>query len=110
MNIENLKLTETLPKERNMLYLRGPIPLEWLGKAACLPGRVLHVGLALWHVSALKKQRVVKMQVKMLRIFGISRGVYYKGLGKLEETGLISVERRPGSTPIVTILDAISEG
>jgi hypothetical protein len=103
MDIENLRLNKTL--SRNRLYLRGPIPLEWIGKAACLPGRVLHVGLALWHVSALKKQNVVKMQRKILELFGVSREVYKKGLDQLAAIGLVSVEPKPGATPIVTILD-----
>jgi hypothetical protein len=104
MEIASLRLADTLTKNR--LYLRGPIPLEWISKAACLPGRVLHVGLALWHLSALKREKVVKMQGKILKSFGISRGVYKKGLDQLSEIGLVSVERKPGSTPIVTILDA----
>ncbi len=85
-------------------FLRGPIPLAWLGRAACLPGRVLHVGLALWHLSTLRKSKTVKMQGKILALFGISRKVYAHGLKRLEGASLISVQRQQGASPTVTIL------
>ena len=109
MDIEGLKLGRITHKQPHQ-YLRGPIPLVWLSRAACIPGRVLHVALALWHISKLRRSRTVKMQSRILLVFGISREVYYKSLERLEETGLVSVEKRPGSTPTVTILDAINEG
>ena len=32
-------------------YLGGPIPAGWLGRAAGLPGRALHLGIALWFAA-----------------------------------------------------------
>ena len=29
-------------------FIAGPLPLEWINHAASLPGKALHVGLALW--------------------------------------------------------------
>ena len=109
MEVETLRLVK-IPANACSQYLRGPIPLVWLSRAACLSGRVLHAALALWHISMLKKSKIVKMQAKVMKAFGISRGVYIESLKKLEETDLISVERKPGSTPTVTILDPITEG
>jgi len=85
-------------------FLRGPIPLDWLGRAARLPGRTMHVAIALWHLSTLRRSPVVKMQTKILDLFSISKEVYARGLTNLEAEGLLSVERRPGQTPVVTIL------
>lgn len=106
MRIENLKLSETLFKKRNILYLRGPIPLDWLGSAGRLPGRTLHVAVALWHLSTLRKSQAVKMQAKILQVLGISREVYARALKKMEAEGLVMVERKAGQTPLVTIISA----
>jgi hypothetical protein len=38
--------------------------------------------------------------------FGLSRFSASRGLDTLERAGLVSVARRPGLSPIVTILDA----
>lgn len=108
MEIEDLKL-EKLPQKQPHQYLRGPIPLSWLCRAACLPGRALHVAIALWHVSKLRRSKTIKMQRRILADFGISRGVYQAGLDGLEKLGLISVERNPGSRSSITILDNWSE-
>jgi len=86
-------------------HIWGPIPLHWIGCAACLPGRALHVALALWHISTLSKSRTLKMQQKVREQLGVSRKVYSRGLLTLEEAGLISVERKAGATPVVTLLN-----
>src|ERR1700730_5114115 len=37
-------------------FLRGPIPLAWLGPVCCLPGqKVLAVSLAIWFLRGLRK-------------------------------------------------------
>lgn len=104
MDIENLRLRQ-LPQKQVHQYLKGPIPLSWLCQAACIPGRSLHVAIALWHVSKLTRSKTVKMQGRILTAFGISRGVYQSSLDRLEELGLISIERNPGSRSSITILD-----
>ncbi len=85
-------------------HIWGPIPLCWIGRAACLPGRALHVALAFWHISRLSRSRTVKMQYKIRERLGVSRKVYSRGLVVLEKAGLISVKRKAGSTPVVTLL------
>lgn len=45
INVETGKLLVAPKKE---LFLRGPIPLEWLGRTACLPGKTFNVAIALW--------------------------------------------------------------
>ena len=92
-------------ERRRYDHIWGPIPLHWIGSAACLPGRVLHTALALWHISTLSKSPILKMQRKIRERLGVSRKAYSRGLTALEEAGLISVERMPGCTPVVTLLD-----
>ena len=84
-------------------HLRGPIPLEWLSAAARLPGKSLHVGIALWFMGGLQKSRTVPVSnITSLR-FGLDRNAKYRALAWLEGAGLVAVERKLGRTPIVTI-------
>jgi hypothetical protein len=87
-------------------YLRGPIPLDWLSLAARLPGRSLHVAMALWFMAGLTRSRSVPLSnINGLR-FGLDRNAKYRGLVWLEGAGLISVTRKLGRAPLVTIRDA----
>jgi hypothetical protein len=86
-------------------YLKGPVDMYWLGKASCLPGKALHVAIALWHVAGMRKSHEVRMQGGVLSLMGITRQAYSKGLAQLEGAKLISVERSSGRTPVVTLLD-----
>jgi len=78
--------------------------LDWLITAARLPGKSLHVAVALWAVGEMQNSRVVMLSnITSLR-FGLDRNAKYRALAWLEEAGLISVERRIGRPPLVTIL------
>jgi hypothetical protein len=85
--------------------LRAPIPLDWLSAAARLPGKSLHVGIALWFMGGLQKSRIVSLSNITSLCFGLERNAKYRGLAWLEEAGLVAVERKLGRTPIVTIND-----
>jgi len=81
-------------------------PLEWESKAARMPSKALHVARALWYLSGLSKNKDrIKMQSRVLSIFGISHQSYNRCLKLLETAGLVIVERFPGQTPVVSILD-----
>ncbi len=85
-------------------FLKGPIPLLWLEQAAQLPGKSLHAAVALWYVAGLARSRSVALSNRSGRRFGLDRNAKYRALGWLEEARLITVERRPGSSPRVTLL------
>jgi hypothetical protein len=88
-------------------FLRGPIPWDWLVRAARLPGHALHVGVALWHLSGLHRQSAqVVLHSAVLRELGIARTTAYRALTALEDAALIVVERHPGRLPRVTLLAA----
>ena len=81
-------------------------PLEWETAAARLPGKALHVARALRYISGLTKtNNGIKMQSKVLALFGVSHKAYNRCLRLLETAGLVTVERFPGQTPVVSILD-----
>jgi hypothetical protein len=90
-------------------FLRGPVPLDWLSRAAALPGRSLHVAMAVWFMAGLRKSRTVPVSNVTGLQFGLDRNAKYRALEWLENAKLISVERQVGRAPIVTILEPPSE-
>lgn len=87
-------------------FLKGPIPLAWLTPAARLSGRTLAAALALWFQSGRTNRRRVSLTGPILDRFGVGRKALYRALQALETAGLVTVERRQGKNPTVTILDA----
>lgn len=80
-------------------------PLEPLRRAAQLPGRALHVYLAIRHRCDLQKSQTTTLPSKYLRNWGINKDVKRRALVELESARLIAVDRRPGHTVVVTLLE-----
>jgi hypothetical protein len=91
---------------RGEWFLKGPIPLKWLAQASGLPGKALHVGVAIWFLAGMKKSSTVSLAAAVLRTFGVSRHSVYRALSALESAALVSVDRHRGRNPIVTLLEA----
>jgi hypothetical protein len=94
-------------------YLGGPIPLCWLSKAAALPGKALHLGVALWYAAGRSKGKnpAVKLTSALATQFGVgARTTRSRALEALKRAGLVSVEDRVGRTPLVTILPTTHGG
>ncbi len=87
-------------------FLKGPIPLNWLSTAAKLPGKSLHVGIAIWFTASLEKSATVPLSNVAGLPFGLDRNAKYRALKWLEKAGLILVERKLGRSPKITILDS----
>ena len=90
-------------------FLKGPVPLAWLRRAASLPGKVLAVCLALWFKAGATNRREVRLTGKLATRFHVGRKAAARCLKSLEAAGLVSVARHPGRSPVVTILDAPEE-
>ena len=86
-------------------FLSGAISMRWLEQAARLPGRALHVALAIRHQSALARNGTVPLSNKQLARFGVDRDAKRRGLARLEAAGLVIAERKPGCNPVVTIVE-----
>lgn len=85
-------------------FLKGPVPLNWLGRAAQLPGKSLHVGAALWFLKGLCRSNTITLSNGVLAVFGVDRHAKYRALNCLEQAGLIRCERHTGRSARVTIL------
>jgi len=77
--------------------------LHWIETAARLPGRSLHTGLALWYAAGLTNSASVSLSNVSSLLFGLDRNAKYRALAWLEEAGLITVERKLGRAPLVTL-------
>ena len=86
------------------MFLKGPIPWEWLKEAARLPGKALAVALVAWHLRGLRKSNNFRMEPSKARSLGLSPRVARRGLKALENAGLVAVARHRGRSPEVTLL------
>jgi len=91
--------------ERGEKFLKGPIPLNWLAKAARQPGKALHVAIAIWFLAGVTRSRNVALSSRLMFSLGSSRFSTYRGLKALEEAGLVTVIRHPGRGPRISIQD-----
>ena len=87
-------------------FIKGPISLKWISSAARLPGKALHVALALKFLEGLTRSRKISLSNRILVLFGVDRFAKARGLKELEKADLISVARKQGCSPVVTILTA----
>jgi hypothetical protein len=92
-----------VPTPRKELFLRGPIPLDWLAIAAKLPGKTLNVAIALWWRHGMANSKLFKLTQMALTAMNVERGAESAGLARLEQAGLIHVERKQGQRPMISI-------
>ena len=87
-------------------FLKGPIPLPWLEVAVKLPGKTSQVAIGLWLAYGIERRERFKFSSKWHDWIGLSDKTLSLSLGRLQQAGLIRVEKYPGRVPIVTILAA----
>lgn len=91
---------------RGEMFLKGPIPWQWLRQASRLPGEALWVGLSAWREAGCRKARVVPLNLSRL---GVPRRTAQRALQTLQQAGLVAVEHRHGRPALVTLQDAPSQ-
>lgn len=74
-------------------FIRGPIPLAWLGAAGRLQKSALVVGLALWFHRGLRKNscEVIKVTAAVRRAMGLTNDQARRGIHALADAGLVSI-------------------
>lgn len=88
-------------------FIRGPIPAEWIEQAARLPGKALHVAVMIRYLDGFESTGTVKLRPSVRNLYGMDRFSCIRGLDQLEAVGLISVQRKRGSSPVATIMAGI---
>lgn len=81
------------------------VRMDWLSRAAALPGKTLAVGLALWSLAAMRRTPTVVLNGRVLALFTISPDAAMDALTRLSDARLISASRGRGRRPAVTLLD-----
>ena len=85
-------------------FVKGPISGEWISRAAKLPGKSLHVALAIQYSLGVYGEPVV-LANDLAERFGINRRqTVFKALRNLEAAGLIQVDRSRGRCPRVVVV------
>ena len=93
------------PDTKSHKFLKGPIPLPWLIIAAQLPGKTFVVGIVIWFRCGLCKSSTITLPSTVLSLFGVDRNAKRRAIDLLEKASLITVDRRLGKNPIITILE-----
>ena len=117
MDIEDFRIQTSTPttklavihpvRRAHTRFLKGPVPWDWVERAANLPGKALHIAMELWRESGCRSTlNDIPLSTNKLKSLGVGRKAAYAGLKHLEAARLITVERRDGCLSRVTILDA----
>lgn len=101
-SLSDLPIQEEHPG-RKRRFIRGPIPADWIERAARLPGKALHVALMIRYLDGFEQTGTVKLRPSVRDAYGIDRFSCARALGHLETAGLITVRRKRGASPLVTI-------
>jgi hypothetical protein len=86
--------------------LYGPIPWAWWLPASFLPAKSLQVASVCWLLAGWERSEEFVVRSGEWAELGLSRFAVSRGLDHLDEAGLISVSKRSGRTPIVTLRDS----
>ncbi len=110
--MDNMKVVEIETswsrKQRQRLstrFLKGPISLPLLQRAAKISGKALALYLAIRHRADLCGSPEVTLPTKYLADWGIDKFSKHRALTALERAGLVRAERCPGRTTRVTLID-----
>jgi DNA-binding transcriptional ArsR family regulator len=106
------ELREPINRNREIHPAKGntcrlPPHLDWLARAARLPGKFMHLAVALQLIATEQQNVRVELSNLACESFGLNRNAKYRALFSLEGAGLIIVKRKRGRSPLVTILDGI---
>jgi hypothetical protein len=90
--------------------LRGPVPWTWLHPALKLPTPAVRVAVACWLQAGWEQSAAVGLPLSGWADLGLTRFSAGPGLARLQEAGLVAVERRARRPPLVTLLDVRDGG
>lgn len=93
-------------RQPGKFFFKGPVSLDWISCMASLPGKASNLGWLLWFMVGLRRRKIFRMEPKWYGFFGLNRKAIYRGLRAMEGAELISLKRKPGAAPEVTVLDA----
>ena len=81
------------------------IPMSWVGVTFRLHPLSTRAALAVWYQVKRSRSDQAAISTKLLEQFGVNRKAGQRALAELEAAGLITVDRRRGRAPRVTIIE-----
>lgn len=100
----NASTGEMVVQPESQPFLRGPIPLSWLNRAAKLPGKTLNVALAIWWLYGMIGRKPLKLSKKALGIFQVSADAATDALNRMDQHGLIKLQKKSGQRPLIEVI------
>ena len=109
--VYNQKLKEYKePPPQLQRYIKV-IPMPWVTEAVKLPYSAFRVGLACWFMDGCNKQNPFTLSRATCQQFSINKWDKRRGLGQLENAGLIKIRRFPGrASRIEMVRDRVPSG
>jgi hypothetical protein len=92
------------PTKQQGLFIKGPVPLDWVKKANNIGGSTGLVATMLWFYVGLTGSKTIKLDSKIDDVTGLSRQTRQSILKKLERHGLIKLIPSYGAYPTVRIV------
>ena len=87
------------------------IPMPWVSEAVKLPYSAFRVGLACWFMDGCNKQNPFTLSRATCQQFNIHMWDKRRGLGQLENAGLIKIRRFPGRASLIEMVrDRVPSG
>ena len=86
-------------------FVQGPIPLDWISKAAHLPGKSANAALACWYQKGLKKSHTFRLSNVVASKFGLNKDSKARALKHLEQASLIRCTYTKGRSVVVEMLN-----
>jgi hypothetical protein len=86
------------------LFLKGPIPFDWLRKANALGGSTGIVATGLWLYVGLNSSKRFKVDSKLDQFAGVTRQTRQHALHKLKYAGLINLTEHHGAYPFIEVI------
>lgn len=85
-------------------FVNGRINYAIVSQSARLPGKSMQVAFALLYLAGLRRVKTFKLTGKALDLLGVGPKAAAKALTNLEAAGMITVQRRRGARPVITLL------
>jgi len=100
-----LKHLPNTPLRRSSgLFLKGPIPFDWLKKANELGGSTGIIATGLWFYVGLNNSKSFKVDSKLDQLTGVARQTRQHALRKLQQAGLVELSQHHGAYPFVKVI------
>jgi hypothetical protein len=86
------------------LFLKGPIPFDWLKVANSLGGSTGIIATGLWLYVGLTNSKRFKIDSKLDQFAGVTRQTRQNALQKLQQAGLVQIIQSHGAYPFIEVI------